>query len=55
MYPEARNRQFLINFHKKAKRNGFDIEKYNSLREAIAKIEAQLEDLHNHPIKPSED
>ena len=55
MYPEARNRQFLISFHKKAKRNGFDIEKYNSLREAIAKIEAQLEDLHNEPIKSSDD
>ena len=54
MYPEARNRQFLISFHKKAKRHGFDIDKYNSLRNEIAKIEAQLEEIHQ-PIKSSED
>ena len=50
MYPEARNRQFLISFHKKAKRSGFDIEKYNSLREAVAKIEEQIEQL-NQPTR----
>ncbi|XP_046859005.1 calcium uniporter protein, mitochondrial-like isoform X2 [Xenia sp. Carnegie-2017] len=52
MYPEARNRQFLISFHKKAKRRGFDVEKYNHLREMTTKLEAQLEELSN-PIKSS--
>lgn len=52
MYPEARNRQFLISFHKKAKRQGFDVEKYNSLREAIAEIEEKIAQL-DEPTKSS--
>ena len=52
MYPEARNRQFLISFHKKAKRQGFDVAKYNGLREAIAEIEEKIAQL-DQPTKPS--
>ena len=52
MFPEARNRQFLISFHKKAKRRGFDVEKYNHLRESAAKIEEELEQLnHTNPAQ----
>ncbi|XP_074855605.1 calcium uniporter protein, mitochondrial isoform X2 [Carettochelys insculpta] len=36
VYPDARDRQYLIFFHKGAKKTRFDLEKYNQLKDAIA-------------------
>nr|XP_020861769.1 calcium uniporter protein, mitochondrial isoform X3 [Phascolarctos cinereus] len=36
VYPEARDRQYLLFFHKGAKKTHFDVEKYNRLKDAIA-------------------
>ncbi|XP_062959299.1 calcium uniporter protein, mitochondrial isoform X2 [Cynocephalus volans] len=36
VYPEARDRQYLLFFHKGAKKTRFDLEKYNQLKDAIA-------------------
>ncbi|XP_060097189.1 calcium uniporter protein, mitochondrial isoform X2 [Heteronotia binoei] len=36
VYPDARDRQFLLFFHKGAKKTRFDLEKYNQLKDAIA-------------------
>lgn len=38
IYPDARDRQYLLFFHKGAKRTRFDIEKYNKLKDAIAEV-----------------
>ncbi|XP_041260876.1 calcium uniporter protein, mitochondrial isoform X3 [Onychostruthus taczanowskii] len=36
VYPDARDRQYLLFFHKGAKKTRFDLEKYNQLKDAIA-------------------
>ncbi|XP_015721786.1 calcium uniporter protein, mitochondrial isoform X1 [Coturnix japonica] len=36
VYPDARDRQYLLFFHKGAKKSRFDLEKYNQLKDAIA-------------------
>lgn len=38
VYPEARDRQYLLFFHKGAKKSRFDLEKYNQLKDAIAQV-----------------
>ncbi|XP_043911483.1 calcium uniporter protein, mitochondrial-like [Protopterus annectens] len=38
IYPDARDRQFLLFFHKGAKKTKFDIEKYNQLKDAISQF-----------------
>ncbi|KAK6301408.1 hypothetical protein J4Q44_G00274610 [Coregonus suidteri] len=38
IYPDARDRQYLLFFHKGVKRQRFDIHKYNQLKDAIAEI-----------------
>jgi len=56
MLPDVKDRQFLISFHKKAKKNGFDVLRYNELRDNIASIENDLrrlrDPLHIH-LPPS--
>ncbi|KAL7990421.1 hypothetical protein Chor_013851, partial [Crotalus horridus] len=38
IYPDARDRQYLLFFHKGAKKTRFDLEKYNQLKDAIAQV-----------------
>lgn len=38
IYPDARDRQYLLFFHKGVKRTRFDIEKYNKLKDDIAVV-----------------
>uniref|UniRef100_A0A8C1SQE9 Calcium uniporter protein n=1 Tax=Cyprinus carpio TaxID=7962 RepID=A0A8C1SQE9_CYPCA len=47
IYPDARDRQYLLFFHKGAKRTRFDIEKYNKLKDAIAEAELDLKRLRD--------
>nr|XP_033796501.1 calcium uniporter protein, mitochondrial isoform X3 [Geotrypetes seraphini] len=39
IYPDARDRQHLLYFHKGAKKIHFNLEKYNHLKEAVAQME----------------
>uniref|UniRef100_A0A3Q1IY50 Calcium uniporter protein n=1 Tax=Anabas testudineus TaxID=64144 RepID=A0A3Q1IY50_ANATE len=47
IYPDARDRQYLLFFHKGVKRTRFDIEKYNKLKEDIAEVELDLKRLRD--------
>ncbi|MBN3299007.1 MCU protein, partial [Amia calva] len=38
LYPDARDRQYLLFFHKGVKKNRFDVDKYNQLKDAIAEV-----------------
>lgn len=40
IYPDARDRQYLLFFHKGVKRTRFDIEKYNKLKDDIAEVQS---------------
>ena len=42
VFPDVRNRQFLINFHRRAKKRDWDVDKYNTLKEGIRRVEADL-------------
>ncbi|NXA36612.1 MCU protein, partial [Eudromia elegans] len=46
-YPDARDRQYLLFFHKGAKKTRFDLEKYNQLKNAIAQAELDLKRLRD--------
>ncbi|KAJ8022999.1 Calcium uniporter protein, mitochondrial [Holothuria leucospilota] len=57
LFPDARDRQYLLFFHKYAKRKQMDVEKYNKLKYQMAQVELDLERLHdplslNLPIRP---
>ncbi|XP_031560692.1 calcium uniporter protein, mitochondrial-like [Actinia tenebrosa] len=47
LYPDARDRQQLLSFHKFSKKNQFDVEKYNHLKDCISKIEEDLQELRS--------
>ncbi|KFO85590.1 hypothetical protein N320_00136, partial [Buceros rhinoceros silvestris] len=47
VYPDARDRQYLLFFHKGAKKTRFDLEKYNRLKDAIAQAELDLKRLRD--------
>lgn len=42
-----RDREFLLHFHKKAKRLGVDVHEYNRLRESVAQVENDLRRLRD--------
>ena len=45
LLPDVRSRQYLLSFHKKAKKNDWDVGKYNQLKEGIVKLEHELKRL----------
>lgn len=47
--PEVKDRQFLIAVHKKAKKKGFDVVRYNQLKEEAHDIQSDLRRL-NDPL-----
>nr|XP_014350357.1 PREDICTED: calcium uniporter protein, mitochondrial [Latimeria chalumnae] len=60
VYPDARDRQYLLFFHKGAKKIRFDVHKYNQLKDAIAQAELDLKRLRDPlqlhlPIQQVED
>ncbi|XP_029610531.1 calcium uniporter regulatory subunit MCUb, mitochondrial [Salmo trutta] len=50
LYPDAKDRQFLHFFHKRAAMEHFDIHRYNALRDQLATVESDLKRLRN-PIQ----
>merc|ERR1712223_822260 len=54
LLPDVRDRQYLLSFHKKAKKHDWDISKYNSLKEGICRAEVELSKLKDHTkLRPS--
>ncbi|CAL8300053.1 unnamed protein product [Merluccius merluccius] len=47
IYPDARDRQYLLFLHKGLKRTRFDVEKYNKLKGDIAEVELDLKRLRD--------
>lgn len=47
VFPNAKDRQFLIKFHKLAQKEKLDVERYNHLKEAIAETEQDLRRLRD--------
>ena len=45
--PEVKERQYLLDIHKRAKRANFDIDSYNSLKRQIAEVEYDLRRLRD--------
>ena len=40
--PDVKDRQYLISFHRKAKKDAWDVDRYNALREGIVGVERDL-------------
>lgn len=54
LLPDVRDRQYLLSFHKRAKKNEWDVNKYNSLKEGIDRVEDELSKLRDHTkLRPS--
>lgn len=45
-----RDRQHLITLHKKARKAGFDMNQYNTLKEELASVTADLEKLRDQGV-----
>ncbi|XP_018428671.1 PREDICTED: LOW QUALITY PROTEIN: calcium uniporter regulatory subunit MCUb, mitochondrial-like [Nanorana parkeri] len=50
VYPDGRDREFLHFFYKRAKKQHFDVDRYNQLRNQLAETEESLRRLQN-PLK----
>lgn len=44
---DVRDRQFLLSFHKRAKKLGLDVERYNSLKNRLASLQNDLDRLRD--------
>ncbi|XP_074648570.1 calcium uniporter protein, mitochondrial-like [Tubulanus polymorphus] len=47
IYPDVRDREYLISFHKKARKANLDVNQYNLLKDKIAQAELDLERLRD--------
>jgi len=47
LYPDAKDRQRLLTFHKKARKHRWDVERYNTLTQSINNVEADLRHLRD--------
>lgn len=47
LLPDVRDRQFLLTFHKRAKRDVWDVDRYNDLRDNIVAVERDLRRLRD--------
>ena len=54
LYTNAANRQILSTFHKKAKKHNWDADKYNSIKQKMLAVEADLRKMRDREISPSE-
>ncbi|NXK16551.1 MCUB protein, partial [Arenaria interpres] len=50
IYPDAKDRQFLHYFYRKSKKQHFNVERYNKLKEDLAEAEESLRRLR-HPLR----
>ena len=56
LLPDVRDRQYLLNFYRRARQQKWDVGKYNSLKDSIDKVENELGKLRDHTrIRPSDD
>ena len=56
LLPDVRDRQYLLNFYRRARKNQWDVSKYNSLKDSIDKVELELSKLRDHTrVRPSDD
>jgi len=46
-FVDAKDRQFLLSFHKSAKKQKLDVQKYNQLKDAIAALEYDVKRLRD--------
>lgn len=54
LLPDVRDRQYLLSFHKRAKKSDWDVDKYNTLKDGIDRVEADLSKLRDHTkLRPS--
>ncbi|KAA0195984.1 hypothetical protein HAZT_HAZT004152 [Hyalella azteca] len=47
LLPEVRDRQFLLGFHRKARKTGMDVDNYNSLKNRLHALESDLRRLRD--------
>ena len=47
LLPDVRDRQYLLNFHKRARKCEWDVCKYNSLKDGITRVETELSKLRD--------
>ena len=56
LLPDVRDRQYLLNFYRRARKQQWDVGKYNSLKDSIDKVELELGKLRDHTrIRPTDD
>lgn len=54
LLPDVRDRQYLLSFHKKARKNEWDVHKNNTLKDGITRVEIELGKLRdNTKLRPS--